>query len=56
MHNSFKNLSYPAALIYGQLSDTTSAQREWENQDQERNTTGGHHLAQAVHGIIGEHI
>ena len=42
--------------IYGQLSDSTSAQREWENQDQERSKTGGHHLTQAVHGNIGEHI
>ena len=44
--------------IYGQLSDTdsTSAQREWENQDQERSKAGGHHLTQAVHRNIGEHI
>ena len=42
--------------IYGQLSDSTSAQREWENQDQERSKTGGHHLTQAVYGNIGEHI
>ena len=26
------------------------------NQDQERNKTGGHHLTQAAHGNIGEHI
>ena len=32
------------------------AQREWENQDQEKSKTGGHHLTQAVHGNIGEHI
>ena len=32
------------------------AQREWENQDQERSKTGRHHLTQAVHGIIGKHI
>ena len=42
--------------VYGQLSDSTSAQREWENQDQERSKTGEHHLTQAVHGNIGEHI
>ena len=42
--------------IYGQLSDSTSAQRECENQDQERSKTEGHHLTQAVHGNIGEHI
>ena len=42
--------------IYRQLSDSTSAQREWENQDQKRSKTGGHHLTQAVHGNIGEHI
>ena len=42
--------------IYGQFSDSTSAQREWENQDQERSKTGGHHLTQAVHGNTGEHI
>ena len=34
----------PEIHIYGQLSDSTSAQREWENQDQERSKTGGHHL------------
>ena len=32
------------AYIYGQLSDSISAQREWENQDQERSKTEGHHL------------
>ena len=31
----------PERLINGQLSDSTSAQREWENQDQERSKTGG---------------
>ena len=41
--------------IYGQLSDSTSAQRERENQDQERSKTGGHHLNQVVYGNIGEH-
>ena len=30
--------------------------REWKNQDQERSKTGGHHLAQAVHGNNGEHL
>ena len=42
--------------VYGQLSDSTSAQIERENQEQERSKTGGHHLTQAVHGNIGEHI
>ena len=42
--------------ICGHLSDSTYAQREGENQDQERSKTGGHHLTQAVHGNIGEHI
>ena len=42
--------------IYGQLSDSTSAQREWANQAQERIKTGGYYLTQAVHGNIGEHI
>ena len=46
----------PERHIYGQLSDSTSAQREWENQDQERSKTRGHHLTQAVHCNIGEHI
>ena len=27
-----------------------------ENQDQERSKTGRHHLTEAVHGNIGEHI
>ena len=30
----------PESHICGQLSDSTSAQREWENQDQERSKTG----------------
>ena len=30
----------PERHVYGQLSDSTSAQREWANQDQERITTG----------------
>ena len=38
--------------IYGQLSSSTSAQREWENQDQERSKTGGRHLTHVVHGNI----
>ena len=38
--------------LYGQLSDSTSAQREWENQDQEISKTEGHHLTQAVHGTL----
>ena len=42
--------------IYGRLSDSTSAQRECKNQDQERSKTWGHHLTQAVHGNTGEHI
>ena len=42
--------------IYTDSSVTVHAQREWENQDQERSKTGGHHLTQAVHGNIGEHI
>ena len=42
--------------IYTDSSVTVNAQREWENQDQERSKTGGHHLTQAVHGNIGEHI
>ena len=31
-------------IIYGELCNSTSAQREWENQVQERSKTAGHHL------------
>ena len=37
-------------------SSTTVHLHKWENQDQQRSTTGGHHLTQAVHRNIGEHI
>ena len=46
----------PERHIYGQLSNSTSAQRGRENQDQERSKTWGHHLPQAVHDTIGQLI
>ena len=42
--------------IYTDSSVTVHLHKERENQDQERSKTGGHHLTQAVHGNIGEHI
>ena len=43
--------------IYTDSSVTVHLHKESrENQDQERIKTGGHHLNQAVHGNIGEHI
>ena len=42
--------------IYGQLSDSTSAQREWEIRIKRGVRQGTLRLTQGVHGNIGEHI
>ena len=41
---------------YIDSSVTVLLHRDWENQDQERSKTGGHHLTQAVHCNTGEQI
>ena len=40
-------------IIYTDSSVTVHAQREWENQDQDRSKTWWHNLTQDVHGNTG---